>query len=84
MNAQPLANKFVDALGRHARAKSILYDGINATLAPYKAISLAAEELGEIASAVIRDRPEAAKAECLDLAHCAMLIYISLCNEGNE
>ncbi|MCI0562301.1 MAG: hypothetical protein MN733_27775 [Nitrososphaera sp.] len=73
-----IVNEFISKLQKHAEYKSRLYDGYNANMTINHALALSIEESGEVASAVIRERYEVAKAECLDLAHCAILIYITL------
>ena len=67
--------QFMGKLDRHARRKAVLYDGINVSLTPQEALIFATEELGEVAGALTRERWELAMAECLDVAHCAFLIY---------
>jgi hypothetical protein len=72
--------KFLVALQNHARQKRKLYDGADRVQPGKQDIWLryAIEELGEVAAAISRDRLELAKAECIDLAHCAMLLYLVL------
>jgi NTP pyrophosphatase (non-canonical NTP hydrolase) len=60
------------------KSQAAFYDGINVGMKPDTALRLATEELGEVASAITRDRFNSARDECLDLAHCALLLYISL------
>lgn len=78
MNTIPVVDAFCNSLNRHAYFKAALYDGVNATISPEKAILLAAEELGEVSSEIIRKRYYAAVFECIDLAHTAMLVALSL------
>lgn len=55
--------------------KAALYDGHNSTKSAEFFMIALAEETGEVASAIVRDRPQAAKAECVDVAHVAFLIW---------
>ena len=82
MNLEDQLNEFCNKLKKQADRKKELYDGYNNSIenkvdSSYTMIFLI-EELGEIASAIIRERPEAARAECIDLAHCAFLLYTIL------
>lgn len=70
--------RFVQALKAHAKRKSELYDGVKYGRSVNDAIILAMEELGEIASAHVRKRLSLARQECIDLAHCAMLIAFAI------
>ena len=74
---------FLYKLQVHANRKALLYDGVEATDRVSENnvdfyLRLATEELGEIASAITRERYNLAEEECLDLAHCAMLIAMHL------
>lgn len=69
---------FLQRLGKHTRRKALLYDGINNNMSVDAALRYATEELGEVATAITRDRYNSAKDECIDLAHCAILIYLAL------
>jgi len=76
---------FCNELKHQAKRRQQLYDGYNNATGfdkdDFKLITAMVEELGEIASAIIRERPEAAKAECIDLAHCCFLLYCKLSNK---
>ena len=67
-------DEFFEKLKNQAIKKTQLYDGVDNVVDPRHAIALAVEELGEISSAITRDRLDLAKCECIDLAHCAFLI----------
>lgn len=69
---------FLDALKRHAERKAELYDGVNKNMPIDTALRYATEELGEVATAITRERYQSASDECIDLAHCAFLIYKSI------
>ena len=69
---------FLNRLYLHAIRKAKLYDGIDNNMPIDTALRYATEELGEIATAISRDRFNSAMDECLDLAHCAFLIYKSI------
>jgi NTP pyrophosphatase (non-canonical NTP hydrolase) len=61
--------------------KAKLYDGIDNDMTIDTALRHATEELGEIATAITRDRYHSALDECIDLAHCAFLIYQAISKE---
>lgn len=63
---------------RHIYRKENLYDGINSKRTSDECIRFAIEELGEIASALTRDRHSLARNECFDLAHTTLMIYLSI------
>ena len=77
-NSQENIKKFTQALTVHAERKSTLYDGVAHGRQVNEAIILATEEFGEVASACIRQRWILARYECIDLAHCAMLIAFAI------
>lgn len=66
---------FLQALKLHAQRKAKLYDGIDRDMPIDTALRYATEELGEVATAISRDRYHSAMDECIDLAHCAFLIF---------
>lgn len=78
------AEKFCNSLLRTAKRKFELYDGIQSAgrganeISTDYALRFATEELGEIASALNRNRLSLAQEECIDLAHCAMLIAFAI------
>jgi hypothetical protein len=69
---------FVERLARHALFKAEQHDGVNAILSVDTCLIYLMEETGEVADAVVRKRFELAMAECLDVAHMAMLSYFAL------
>ncbi len=69
---------FLKRLYIHAQRKAKLYDGINTDMPIDTAIRYTIEELGEVAAEISRDRYSSALDECIDLAHCAFLIYKSI------
>ena len=69
---------FLKRLYIHAQRKAKLYDGIDRDMPIDTALRYATEELGEVATAISRDRYNSAMDECIDLAHCAFLIYKSI------
>jgi len=83
-------DEFLAMLQRQAVEKAKLYDGAETftgfaqreNIVPSSQVDfgvrLAAEELGEIASAITRNRRSLARAECIDLAHCAFLLWVVL------
>ncbi len=71
--------EFIEMLTPHRKRKiEKNFDGPNIDMSLDQALRLAIEELGEVASAITRDRLVLAKSECIDLAQCAYLIYLSL------
>ena len=68
-------NEFIDWLKRQIERKTTLYDGYNNTLGIDFLVVATTEELGEVATAVNRERWLQAEAECIDLANCAFLIF---------
>lgn len=75
---------FLKVLKDHAVRKAKLYDGVDTDMPVDTALRYAVEELGEIATAISRNRYQSAVDECIDLAHCAFLIYVSIENsKGN-
>lgn len=71
-------DQFLELLRTQAERKADLYDGTNTAITVDECLRYTTEELGEVASAVTRDRTKLAQYECLDLAHCAMLIWLAL------
>ena len=70
--------ELLTVLETHAERKKELYDGGNRDFPLDKVLRFATEELGEVAAAVTRKRTALAIDECIDLAHCAYLIYQTL------
>lgn len=70
--------EFILALSKHAEQKSMMYDSTEKEIGIERTITYAVEELGEVATACVRDRWLLAWYECLDLAHCAMLIALNI------
>ena len=73
---------FTEWLKKHTRHKAELYDGWNSKRSIDEFMRFAVEELGEVSSAVTRERWELAMAECIDLAHCAFLIFDKIKQES--
>lgn len=74
------------AQGEH---KAELYDGLNdgpngPRFSVDGALRFLTEEIGEVASAITRNRTELAKAECIDVAHCAFLVYLILNGQDDD
>jgi len=78
MNEEEKFNEFIQLLKSQALRKAKAYDGSNRILPVDVTLRFAIEELGEISTAITRDRYLQAWYECLDLAHCAFLIWIAL------
>ena len=75
------AKIFCDRLLAHAINKARLYDGLNLDVSPEQCLQLITEEVGEVASALNRNRRALVKEEAIDVAHTAMLLYISSDNQ---
>ena len=76
---QEIYNEFLELLQPHRKRKiEEHFDGPNVSMSLDHALRLAIEELGEVASAITRNRFVLAKHECIDLAQCAYLIYVAL------
>lgn len=67
--------EFLEWIARQAVRKDELYDGVQNARQLDEVMRFTIEELGEVSSAITRERWELAKAECVDLAHCAFLLY---------
>lgn len=78
MKETELLEEFSRMLVKQGNRKATLYDGINCNRSIDEMLRFAMEELGEVSSAITRERVELAKAECIDLAHTAFLIYMAL------
>ena len=78
MKKSERATEFVLALERQVKTKSQMRDGIEADLDPWVMIASIAEELGEVASDFQRGRDHGAIAECIDVAHSALLLAITI------
>ena len=84
MNEREFAEQFTVELFKHAKRKATLYDGVERAgrgannMIPDFFLRCAAEELGEIASALTRERMGLVYYECIDLAHCALLIALAV------
>jgi NTP pyrophosphatase (non-canonical NTP hydrolase) len=70
-----MIENFLERLKLHTERKAKLYDGFNQDIVVDRALRYAIEELGEIATAITRQRYNSAMDECIDLAHCAFLLY---------
>jgi len=68
----------ISTLRRQLARKALLYDGYNATRTLDDHFRSCVEELGEIATALQRERSYGAVAECYDLAHTALLLAKAL------
>lgn len=78
-----LFSEFLSTLEKQGTRKANLYDGKNKDLLPDVALRFAIEELGEVATAITRGRINSAMDECIDLAHCAFLIYQAISKTQN-
>jgi NTP pyrophosphatase (non-canonical NTP hydrolase) len=71
-------DEFLALVERQTFRKDLLYDGVQGSRSLDEMFRYAVEELGEVSGAVTRERWQLAVAECIDLAHCAFLIYRKL------
>lgn len=83
MDNKELAQEFIAALQRQIDRKSLFADGINKDQNPLILIASIAEELGEVATDYARQREFGAIAECIDVAHSAMLLAVNLDKSGD-
>lgn len=84
MSEIEFVKQFLDDVLRHAKQKAKLYDGAdvagrtNIDMSPDFFLRYAIEELGEVSSAMTRERWQLAIEECIDLAHTAILIALAI------
>lgn len=78
-------DKFLELVKQQIQRKAKLYDGLdrivntNLDLTPVaRGLFSCTEELGEVASAITRHRYDLAMAECIDVAHSALLLYLAV------
>jgi len=69
---------FLDRLGMQALRGDLTNGCLVYPATPDAWLRCACQELGQIAEALGKERYELAAAECLDLAHVAMLLWCSL------
>ena len=74
--------KFLNTVYRYGNRKEKLYDGMNSKMTVDQALRCATEELGEVASAISRERFPSALDECIDLAHAIFLIWQAILREN--
>ncbi len=68
--------EFLALVDKQAENKKDLYDGYNSSwMNQNNAIVCLVEEVGEVADASLRKRYLLAMAECVDVAHCAFLVW---------
>jgi NTP pyrophosphatase (non-canonical NTP hydrolase) len=82
MNKQQHATEFINALARQVKEKSLFKDGIENDQDPLILIASIAEELGEVSTDYVRGRIHGAIAECVDVAHSALLLALELDKDG--
>lgn len=83
MQRRELATRFIQALDRQVDRKAFLYDGVHAPQKDaLRLLASIAEELGEVATDLARERRFGAIAECVDVAHSALLLAIALDCDG--
>lgn len=76
---------FVSIFERQANRKAEEnYDGMTNIMSMDKALRLSIEELGEVSTAITRERYISAMYECLDVAHCAFLMWLSIKRQINK
>lgn len=76
------ATLFCAALMRQVRRKSWMRDGIETVGEPLRILADIAEELGEVATELNRERYYGCIAECVDVAHAALRLAIALDRDG--
>ena len=83
MNRIDQARQFISALDRQISRKSQMKDGINHDFDNFRLIAYIAEELGEASSDLVRERYYGVVAECVDIAHSALLLAINIDSNGS-
>lgn len=78
-----LSQYFLCALNRQVQRKLHLHDGIESSQQPLQLLASIAEELGEVATDLARERYYGAIAECIDVAHSALILAINLDISGD-
>jgi hypothetical protein len=83
MNEKEFMDAFARLIVAQAMRKAELYDGIQMAGRGGKGsvlffLGCATEEIGEVASAIMRKRLALAFSECIDLAHTAMLVAYAI------
>lgn len=73
-----LIEEFLSRLAKHTERKAVIYDGVNQNRSADFWLRCAIEELGEVATAITRNRLNSAADECIDVAHVALCLYIKL------
>lgn len=78
-----MMDEFIKLVSEQIKRKAKLYDGFeNVGTSGLGAVSQfmfsVVEEAGEVSSAITRHRYELAKAECIDVAHSALLLYLAI------
>src|SRR5574340_253548 len=82
MDAKQLADKFILSLTRQVSEKTHMRDGIYHTMDALRVLASISEELGEASSDLVRGRYYGVVAECLDIAHSALLLAITIDKDG--
>jgi hypothetical protein len=77
-NRRNTAIEFLNALQRQVEWKALFVDGIERSQDPLQLIASIAEELGEVSTDLVRGRRYGAVAECIDVAHSALLLAVEL------
>ena len=81
----------IDALlalvSQQIKRKAKMYDGLEMMTSTLDGTAISRgmfsviEEAGEVSSAITRHRYELAQAECIDVAHSALLLYLAIGRE---
>lgn len=83
MTNKERASLFLAALARQAECKSWMRDGMEGKAdEPFKILASITEELGEVATDLIRERYYGCIVECVDMAHGALRLAIALDEDG--
>lgn len=74
---------FLELVSKQIKRKAKLYDGLESVGTSGldsigRFMFSVIEETGEVSSAITRHRYELAKAECIDVAHSALLLYLAI------
>lgn len=77
-NRRNTAMEFLNALHRQLENKALFKDGFEHHQDPLRLVASIAEELGEVCTDLVRNRHYGAIAECVDVAHSALLLALEL------
>ena len=81
---------FMALVSQQIQRKAKMYDGLELMTSTLDGTAITRgmfsviEEAGEVSSAITRHRYELAQAECIDVAHSALLLYLAIGREMDK